>query len=305
MITRADVLAARDRIASHIRTTPVFQAGGLWLKLEQFQHTGSFKARGAFNRILGARVPPAGVVVASGGNAGLAVAYAAAETGVPAEVYVPATAPQVKVDRLRTLGATVVQVGSEYADAYDAAIMRTAETGALLCHAYDQRDVCAGQGTLALELEEQTGGVDTVLVAVGGGGLLAGIAAALEGRARVIAVEPRTCDALNAALEAGHPVDVPVSGVAVDSLGARTVGDIALAVARRTGVQSLLVEDDDIVQARQELWNRYRIPVEHGTAAAYAALLTKAHQPAPGERVALICCGANTDPGDLTEIEQL
>lgn len=305
MISRTDVEAARLRIGTRIRTTPVLGTEDLWLKLEQFQHTGSFKARGAFNRILAASergaLPPAGAVTASGGNAGMAVAYAARELGTPAEVFVPRTAPAVKVARLRALGASVVQVGEEYADAYEAATKKAADTGALFCHAYDQPEICAGQGTLGLELEEQTGGVDTVLVAVGGGGLMAGIAAALDGRARVVAVEPRNCPSFHAALAAGEPVDAEVSGVAADSLGARRTGDIAFAVARRAGVTSLLVEDDDIVAARRQLWERYRIAVEHGTAAAYAALLTGAYRPSAGERVAVICCGANTDPADLSE----
>ncbi|MCO5992841.1 threonine/serine dehydratase [Actinoallomurus rhizosphaericola] len=309
MISRSDVEAARARIGSRVRTTPVFDDGERWFKLEQLQHTGSFKARGAFNRILAAAeqggLPDAGVVAASGGNAGLAVAYAARELGVPAEVYVPETAPAVKVAGLKALGASVVQVGREYAEAYEAATKRVADTGALFCHAYDQSEICAGQGTLALELEEQTGGVDTVLVAVGGGGLMAGIAAALEGRSRVVAVEPYGCPSLHAALAAGEPVDVQVSGVASDSLGARRVGDIAFGVARRTGVTSVLVPDEEVVTARRELWRRYHLVLEHGTAAAYAALLTGAYRPAPGERLALICCGANTDLADLTHREAL
>jgi threonine dehydratase len=303
MISRTDVEAARLRVGSRVRRTPVFQADGLWLKLEQLQHTGSFKARGAFNRVLAAverdGLPPAGVVAASGGNAGLAVAHVARELGIPAEVYVPETAPAVKVARLRALGASVRQVGREYAEAYEAATKRAADSGALFCHPYDQPEVCAGQGTLALELEEQTGGVDTVLVAVGGGGLMAGIAAALEGRARVVAVEPEGCPSFHAALAAGRPVDAEVSGVAADSLGARRTGEIPFAVARRTGVTSLLVGDEDVIAARRALWEHHRIVIEHGTAAAYAALLTGAYEPAEGERVAIICCGANTNPSDL------
>jgi threonine dehydratase len=304
VISRTDVVAAQVRIGSRIRRTPVIEADGLWLKLEQLQHTGSFKARGAFNRILSAMddgaLPAVGVVTASGGNAGMAVAYAARELGTPAEVFVPRTAPAVKVARLRAFGASVTQVGQEYAEANEAAAKRAVDTGALFCHAYDQPEICAGQGTVALELEEQTGGVDTVLVAVGGGGLMAGIAAALEGRSRVVAVEPRDCRSFHAALAAGEPVDAEVSGVAADSLGARRTGDIAFAVARRTGVTSVLVEDEDLVTARRALWERYRVAIEHGTAAAYAALLTGAYRPADGERVAVICCGANTDPSDLT-----
>ncbi|MGY0235264.1 threonine/serine dehydratase [Longispora urticae] len=313
MISRTDVEAAATRIAGRVRTTPVARVGAgafgpapeLWLKLEFLQHTGSFKARGAFNRILAAAgagtLPDAGVVAASGGNAGLAVAYAASTVGVPAVVYVPTTAPQVKVAKLHKLGATVRQVGAEYAEAYGAAVGYAADTGALFCHAYDQPEICAGQGTLGLELLDQLGGeLDTVLVAVGGGGLLAGVAAALEGRARVVAVEPEGIPTLHDALAAGRPVDVAVGGVAVDSLGARRIGDIAFDVATRTEVTSILVSDQAIVDARRLLWDRCRVVVEHGTAAALAAVATGGYVPADGERVAVLLCGANTDPSDLT-----
>jgi threonine dehydratase len=301
VITRADIEAAAARISGYVRTTPVLEAGpGLWLKLEQTQHTGSFKPRGAFNRILSAAesgaLPEAGVIAASGGNAGLAVAYAAAALGVPAEVYVPTTAPEVKVRKLTALGADVRQVGVIYQDAFDAARKRAAETGALPCHAYDQPEVCAGQGTLGRELLAQTGGVDTILIAVGGGGLMAGVAVAVEGRARVVAVEPERIPTLHAALRAGEPVDVEVSGIAADSLGASRIGDIAFDVAVRTGVASVLVGDEDIASARRELWDRHRLLVEHGTAAALAALATGGYEPAAGERVAVVLCGANTDP---------
>jgi threonine dehydratase len=283
---------------------PLAPAGRMWLKLEQTQHTGSFKARGAFNHILAARdegrLPEAGVVAASGGNAGLAFAYAAARAGVPAEVYVPETAPAVKVARLRALGAAVVQVGTRYAEAQDAATKRAVDTGALFCHAYDLPEVCAGQGTLGLELLEQTGGeADTVLLAVGGGGLMAGVAAALEGRARVVGVEPVTIPTLERALHAGRPVDVEVSGIAADSLGATRAGEIAFAVASRTGVRPVLVTDEAIVEARRFVWEEYRLVVEHGTAAAVAALRSGAYRPSPGERVVVVLCGANTDPSSL------
>jgi threonine dehydratase len=304
MVTRVDVEAAAARIAGRVRRTPVLAAGGPLLKLEFTQHTGSFKARGAFNRLLAAaeagQLPAAGVVAASGGNAGLAFAYAARELGSRAEIYVPATAPAVKVARLRALGAAVVQVGSEYAEAYEAATKRVADTGALYCHAYDQPEMVAGQGTVALELVQQAGGeLDTVLVSTGGGGLVGGIAAALAGRVRVVAVEPELAPTLHAALAAGAPVDVPVSGVAADSLGARRVGEIAYRVAVRTDVHSVLVPDRAIVAARAMLWDRYRLVVEHGAAAAMAAL-DGWYRPAPGERVAVVLCGANTDPSDLT-----
>jgi threonine dehydratase len=309
VIDRLDVEAAARRIAGRVRRTPVTEvepgpAGRMWLKLELVQHTGSFKARGAFNHVLAARdegrLPDAGVVAPSGGNAGLAFAYAAAEVGVPAEVFVPETAPAVKVARLRALGATVVQVGTRYADAQDAATKRAADTGALFCHAYDLPEVCAGQGTLGLELLEQTGGdVDTVLIAVGGGGLMAGVAAALEGTARVVGVEPETIPTMERALHAGRPVDVDVSGIAADSLGATRLGDIAFSVASRTGVHPVLVPDEAIIEARRHLWAEYRLAVEHGTAAALAALRTGAYRPAPDERVMVVLCGANTDPSDL------
>ncbi|MEV7097804.1 threonine/serine dehydratase [Amycolatopsis sp. NPDC051045] len=302
MISTADVERAAARIEGRIRRTPVFAADdGVWFKLEQVQHTGSFKARGAFNRILAAgELSAAGVVAASGGNAGLAVAYAAREFGLPARVYVPATAPAVKVAKLRQLGAAVDLVGEKYADAYDAAVKHAADAGALFCHAYDQPDICAGQGTLGLELLDQADEPDTILVAVGGGGLLAGVAAATEGRARVVGVEPRTIPTLNAALAAGAPVSVEVSGVATDSLGATRLGDIAFAVATRTNAGSVLVDDAAIVRARAILWDRYRLAVEPGGATAFAALLSGAYRPAPGERVAVVLCGANTDPATLT-----
>jgi threonine dehydratase len=301
MISTSDVERAATRIHGRVRRTPVFFDDGVWFKLEHLQHTGSFKARGAFNRIIAAgELSAAGVVAASGGNAGLAVAHAAREFGVPARVFVPTTAPAVKVAKLHALGAAVDLVGDKYADAYDAAVKHAADSGALFCHAYDQPEICAGQGTVGLELLEQVDGLDTILVAVGGGGLLAGIAAAVEGRARVVGVEPRTIPTLHAALEAGEPVQVGVSGPAADSLGASRLGDIAFAVATRTGAGSVLVEDAAIAEARTTLWDRYRLAVEPGGAAAYAALLSGVYVPAPGERVAVLLCGANTDPATLT-----
>ncbi|MFL6154763.1 MAG: threonine/serine dehydratase [Marmoricola sp.] len=310
MITRADVVAAQDRIEGRVRRTPVTEVdpgafpGPAWLKLELLQHTGSFKARGAFNRILAAHLdgeldPAVGVVAASGGNAGLAHAFAAAALGVPATVFVPTTAPAVKVARLRTLGATVVLSGSEYAAANEAAVEHAEGSGAVFCHAYDQLAVVAGAGTLGLELLDQVDGFDTVLVAVGGGGLMAGVATALEGRARVVGVEPVTIPTLADALTAGGPVDVAVSGVAADSLGARRIGTIAYDVAVRTGVRSVLVTDDDLVAARRLIWDHRRLVVEHGAAAALAALTSGAYVPEAGERVVVVLCGANTDPGDL------
>ncbi|NUO59275.1 MAG: serine/threonine dehydratase [Hamadaea sp.] len=302
-ITPADIIAARRRIEGRIRRTPVFEAAPeLVFKLEYLQHTGSFKARGALNNVLAAQergdLGPAGVIAASGGNAGLAVAWAAAQVGVPAEIHVPANAPAVKVKRLQALGATVVQTGTEYSHALAASADRATQTGAFVCHAYDQPEMVAGAGTIALELIEDTT-VDTVLVAVGGGGLVGGIAAALaDTPVRVVGVEPVAAPSLHTALDRGGPVDVEVGGYAADSLGARRAGRIAYAVAERTAMVSALVEDAAIREARQRLWDEWRIVAEPGAAAAYAGLT--AYRPAPGERVAVIVCGANTDPSDLT-----
>ena len=276
----------------------------LWLKCEFLQHTGVFKIRGAFNRQLAARErgelsPEIGVVVASGGNAGLANAYVAQSLGVPATVFVPVTAPKIKVDRLRSYGATVHQVGTEYAQAYEAAVAHAPDQGAVFCHAYDQPEVAAGAGTLALEILDDEPEIDTIIVAVGGGGLFAGVAAATEGRARTVAVEPFDCPTLHAALEANEPVDVPVSGLAADSLGARRLGAIAFEVARRTRPTTLLVTDDEISTARDALWADYRVPAEYGAAAAYAALTSGRYAPEPDERIAVVVCGANTDASTL------
>lgn len=310
MLHRADVERAQERVRPLVRRTPVIELdptdafGAAGFKLEQLQHTGSFKARGAFNRVLSAQEsgeldPAVGLVVASGGNAGLANAYAAARLGVPAVVFVPETAPPVKVARLQSYGAEVVAVGTEYAAAFAAAQEHVARTGALHCHAYDQPEIAAGAGTLALELTEQAQ-VDTVVVAVGGGGLMAGVAAALEDLPlRVVGVEPETAPTLRSALDAGEPVDVAVSGVAADSLGARRLGGIAWDVARRTNVRSVLVDDAAILAARRQLWDRWRVVVEAGAATAFAALTSRVYVPEEEERVAVVLCGANTDPADL------
>ena len=273
----------------------------MWLKLEFMQHTGSFKPRGAFNRILAAaeagEVPAKGVIAASGGNAGLAIAYAAKSLDIPAEVYVPTTAPTVKVTKLRALGARVIQHGTQYAEAYEAATKRAVDTDALFCHAYDQPKICAGQGSVALELLDQLGQVDTVVLAVGGGWADGWRRhCALDGRATVVGVEPETIPTLHTALSAGHPIDVEVSGIAADSLGARRIGTIAYDVAVRAGV---LVTDDAIITARRWLWNHHRIVIEQGTATALAALRSNAYRAAAGERIAIMLCGANTDPTDL------
>lgn len=316
MISPADVEAAAGRLAGQVRATPVVEVEAGWLdtpepvalKLELLQHTGSFKARGALHRLLvalegGASALDGGVIAASGGNHGMAVAWAAGRLGVRAEIFVPETSSPVKVARIRDLGATVVVDGREYAEAYAASTDRAAATGALGVHAYDQPEVAAGAGTVGWELAGQLAasgrGVDTVLVAVGGGGLLAGVATALGPGVRTVAVEPARIPTLHAALAAGAPVDVAVSGIAADSLGARRIGAVGLAVARSLGVRSVLVPDEAIVEARRRLWQDLRLVAEAGGAAVLAAITSGAYRPEPGERVGVVVCGGNTDPSDL------
>ncbi|MEV7969619.1 serine/threonine dehydratase [Sphaerisporangium sp. NPDC088356] len=304
-VTREDVERAATLIAGRVRRTPLYEAApGLLLKLEGHQHAGSFKTRGAFNRILSAgRLPDAGIIAASGGNHGVAVAYAARALGVRAEIFVPEVCAPVKVAGLRALDAQVTQTGAIFAEAYEASAKRAAETGALEVHAYDQPEVVAGQGTVGLEILEQAreaGGVDTILVAVGGGGLVGGIVAAVAGTVKVVAVEPERIPTLHEALaRGGGPVQVEVSGVAADALGASKIGRIGLGIVREAGVRAVLVGDDAIVRARAELWRDHRIAAEHAGAAALAALRSGAYVPDPGERVAVLICGANTDPSTL------
>ncbi|MEU6759621.1 serine/threonine dehydratase [Streptomyces sp. NPDC046685] len=299
----AAVRAAADRIAGGVRPVAVVPAAeGVSYALEHLQHTGSFKARGARNFLAAHHqagvLPAAGVTIASGGNAGLACAWAARALSVPATVFVPESAPRVKVDRLRAYGAEVRLVGDRYAQALAACREFAAESGALSSHAYDHPLIAAGAGTLLDEIRAALPGLDTVVVAVGGGGLFAGVAtAAREHGVRVIAAEPEHCRALNAALAAGRVVDVPVDSVAADSLGATRVSADALAAAQEENVTSVLVPDEEITAARRALWEEHRIVVEAGAATALAAL-RRAPRP-PGERVAVILCGANTDPGDL------
>lgn len=308
VVDRDDVRAARERIAGRVRLTPVVEPGpgalglraAIVLKLELLQHTGSFKPRGAFNRMLSANVPRAGVIAASGGNFGLAVAYAARELGHRAEVFVPATSPPVKADRIRAQGADVRIVPGYYADALEACERRADESGALFMHAYDQPEVVAGQGTIGAELSEQVPGADTVLVAVGGGGLIGGIAAWFAGDVRVVGVEPEACPTLTRALAAGEPVDSPVGGVAADSLGPGRAGAIALAIARRHVDRVVLVPDEAIVEAQRRLWDGVRVIAEPGGAAALAALVEGAYVPEPDERLVVLVCGANTDPATIT-----
>jgi threonine dehydratase len=246
--------------------------------------------------MLSTPLPEAGVIAASGGNHGAAVAYAARQLGCMAEIFVPEPTPDIKVDRLRRYGARVMLVGASYAQAYAASRERAAQTGALEVHAYDQPDVVAGQGTLGRELESQAPDLDTVLVAVGGGGLIGGVAAWYAGRTTIIGMEPERCPTLYAAREAGEPVDVEVSGLAADSLGARRIGSLAFEVAQRFVDQVVLITDEEIRQTQRALWDNLRLIAEPGGAAALAALRSGKYQPRAGERVGVILCGGNTDP---------
>jgi threonine dehydratase len=306
VIDERDVRDAAARTGARVRPAVVAPAGErLWFALEFLQHTGTFKARGALNfttaRLESDAMPPAGVAIASGGNAGLACAWAAGQRALPATVFVPETAPAVKVARLHELGADVRRTGREYAEAAAACAAFVAETGALASHAYDHPLIAAGAGTLLLDILAARPAVTTVVVAVGGGGLFAGVAAAAAAHGvTVVAVEPEHCRALNAALAAGEPVDVPVASIAADSLGARRVSAEALRWARRPHARSVLVSDAAIAEARRALWAEHRIAVEHGAAAALAALRSGAYVPAPDEEVCVVLCGANTDPSDLT-----
>lgn len=312
VITEADVKTAADRITSRVRRVTVApadpgtvpRASAVWLAAEYMQHGGSFKARGALNLALhhleNGTMPEEGITIASGGNAAIAAAWAGRAAGIKVTVFLPATAPTVKIAKLRALGADVRLEGTVYAHALEASIQHADETGALLSHAYDNPLVAAGAGTCAAEIRDLIPDVDTVMVAVGGGGFFAGTAAAMFPHGvRVIAVEPENCRALNAALEAGGPTDVDVESVAADSLGARRVSETAYQLATNPLATSVLVTDEQIIAARAALWEHRRVLVEHGAAAALAALLSGRYAPSEGERIAVVLCGANTDPSDL------
>ena len=299
-VTAADIATAHDMIQSHVRRTPVLQPGpgsfGLshpvQLKLELLQHTGSFKPRGAFYTLLTQTVPEAGVVAASGGNHGIAVGHAAAALGHHAEIFVPGNAPAAKVAKIAATGATVHQIGSEYADALAAAQAHRRRTGALDVHAYDAPTTIAGQGTVGLEWSEQAE-LDTLLVAIGGGGLIAGIAAWYASRVRVVGVEPVGIPTLHAALRAGEPVDVDVRSFAADSLGARRIGAHVFPIAQAHVDHVALVPDEGIRQAQERLRKETGLVVEAGGATALAALISGAYTPAKGERVGVLVCGGN------------
>ncbi len=311
-VTRADIVRAQARMFDDfkpfLRRTPVQKLAGsaiglecaeVWFKLEQLQVGGSFKARGMLNRLLSNVIPDSGVIIASGGNAGIACAQAANALGVTCEVYVPELCPPAKQQKLASLGATVIVGGAFYPQALQACLERQRSTGALLVHAYDQPEVVAGAGTLALEIEAQAGLPDAVLVSVGGGGLIAGLAAGFEDRSRVVALEPELCPTLFEARRQRQPVDVDVGGIAADSLGARRIGRIAWDVTEKWVRQSLLVSDAAIREAQLWLWHEMRLAVEPAAALPLAALQCGAYVPRADEKVCLIVCGANFDPASL------
>jgi len=307
-ITREEIAAARKRIAGDIRRTPLMRLPGrqlgidcaeLWLKLEQLQIGGSFKARGMFNRMRAHPVPAAGVVIASGGNAGIAVAVAAKALGVRCEVFVPESSSPAKRAKLAELGAVLTVRGASYADALAASLARQAQSGALLMHAYDQREVVIGAGTLAAEVEEEAGVPDRALVSVGGGGLIAGIASWFQDRCWIDALEPERAPTLHRAKKAGRPVDVEVSGIAADSLGARRIGAIAWEVSQQHVDARHLLADEAIRAAQADLWTKLRLAVEPAAALPLAALMSAVVVPRKEERVLLVICGANLDLASL------
>jgi len=294
---------AYDLIRPHIRHTPVVEVNAadfglpphvLALKLELLQHGGSFKTRGAFTHLLTRQVPAVGVVAASGGNHGVAVALAAQKLGVPARIFVPSVSSPAKQEQIRRLGAELVIAGERYADALAASKRWIESSGALEVHAYDQLETLTGQGTLGLEIERQCPQLDTLLVAVGGGGLIGGIAAWYRGRIKLVSVEPVTAPTLAKAIAAGRPVDAEAGGVAADSLAPRRVGELMFPLAQSFVSETVLVEDDAIRDAQKALWQNLRIAAEPGGAAAFAALLSRRYLPTPGERVGVLVCGGNT-----------
>jgi threonine dehydratase len=302
-ITRDAIAAVEPLIRPFIRRTPTIAVDGadfglpaspIELKLECLQHTGTFKARGAFTNLITRTLPQAGVVAASGGNHGVAVAYAAMKRGVRATIFVPTVSSPAKIELIRRYGADLVVTGERYADALAASETFLNETGAMAVHAYDQPETLLGQGTVGLEIEADSPGIDTLLVAVGGGGLIGGIAAWFAGRLRIVAVEPEGAPTLYRALEAGRPVDSPAEGIAADSLAPKQVGRFMFPIAQRYVERAVLVTDDAIRAAQKALWETARVVAEPGGAAALAALLSGRYVPSPGERVAVLVCGANT-----------
>jgi len=308
-ITPEHITAAYERIRGYIRRTPVVEVAGadfgldacdLIFKLELLQHSGSFKARGAFANLLEREVPSAGVVAASGGNHGAAVAYAAGKLGKPARIFVPTVCSPEKVARIRSYGAELVVTGERYAGALAASEAWASQSGALRIHAYDQIETLHGQGTVGLEFEEQYPQLDTLLVAVGGGGLIGGVAAWYASRIRIVGVEPELAPSLTYALKAGRPVDSPAGGIAADSLAPKSVGELMLPIAQTHVHSVLLVSDQAIQEAQAALWKVLRVVTEPGGAAAFAALLCRKYVPEAGERVGVLLCGGNTTAVDFS-----
>ena len=302
-LSRERIQETEKLIRGYVRRTPVMEVDGadfglgpirVVFKLELFQHSGSFKARGAFTNILTREVPAAGVVAASGGNHGAAVAFAAMTLGKRATIFVPSVASPAKLERIRSYGAKLVIAGDRYAEALEASEAWTSESGALPIHAYEDVETLLGQGTLGLELEEQDPKLDSVLIAVGGGGLIGGVAAWYQNRVKTIAVEPFAAPTLDYALKAGHPVDAPAGGIAADSLAPRQIGQRMFPIAQQFVRGVVLVEDEEIVEAQKRLWETVRIVAEPGGAAAFAGLLSGRYKTEPGERVGVVVCGANT-----------
>jgi threonine dehydratase len=309
-INRERIAATAGLIAPYIRRTPVMAVEGadfgldlgmLQLKLELLQHTGSFKPRGAFANLLLRDIPKAGVVAASGGNHCAAVAYAAMKRGVPAKIFVPRVASPSKIERIRAYGADLVVGGERYADALAESESWVARSGALPIHAYDQMETLLGQGSVGMEIEDQLPEIDSLLVAVGGGGLIGGIAAWFGGKVKIIGVEPETAPTLHKALEAGEPVDAEAGGIAADSLAPRRVGRMMFPIAQRHVEKVVLVPDEAIAQAQTMLWRRLRLAAEPGGAAAFAGLLSGQYRPQTGERVAVLVCGSNPASLDFTK----
>ena len=303
-LSRERIQATERVIRPHIRRTPIVEVDGadfgldsirIIFKLELLQHAGSFKARGAFTNILTRDVLRAGVVAASGGNHGVAVAYAAMKLRKPATIFVPSVASKTKLDRIRSYGAQLVVTGDRYAESLEASEAWTTQSGAMPIHAYEGDETLLGQGTLGLELEEQDPKLDSLLVAVGGGGLIGGVASWYQDRLKLISVEPTEAPTLNLALNAGRPVDSPAGGIAADSLAPRQVGQQMFPIAQRFVNSSILVSDEEIIAAQKRLWETVRVAAEPGGATAFAGLLSGRYKPEPGERVGVIVCGGNTD----------
>ena len=308
MFSCSEIRSIYQIITPHMRCTPVIEVAGsdfgvaaarLTFKLESLQHAGSFKTRGAFANLLTRQVPGAGVVAASGGNHGAAVAFAAMRRNIPAKIFVPSVASSAKIQQITEYGADLVIAGERYSEALAASEAWVAQSGAMPIHAFDQIETLLGQGTVGLELEGQAGELTTLLVAVGGGGLIAGIAAWYAGRIKIVGVEPAQAPTLTRALEAGRPVDAEAGGIAADSLAPRRVGELVFPIAQRYVNATVLVSDDAIREAQRRLWTQLRVVAEPGGAAALAALIARQYVPAPDERVGVLICGGNTTAVDF------